>query len=357
MRGRRAVGSGSGEDTQHRQRHTGAPDPVTAALGDAVGVMLRHAIAIGKQLPPGSGDAVALVAAAEVGTLGGRDMHRLIAHYDTLCRVVAPATPVSLRSIERSRAPRLLRFLGPVPFVHRMLAVAVASLVTFIAVSLSHVIHQSDGDIFKSSGWPLLANLVFLLAAAGMGASFQLLMQASRMVRQRAFDPAYEAGYWATFVLGLLGGLMLSELIPVGGNNVYSRPLLALLGGFSAKVVYRILSRLIDAVSSVVAAESVDAAAAAEQAMRVRLGQEVADTRMRAASQLFAARKRLGPGVPDDVFDKLIAGLLDGGADGGVIWPEHADDADPAPVAALAPVVPAASEPPPAGPPVTGATP
>ena len=52
------------------------------------------------------------------------------------------------------------------------------------------------------------------------------------------------------FIHGLIAGIVLPELIPVQGDQALSRPLLALLGGFSASVVYRLLSRLVDTLES-----------------------------------------------------------------------------------------------------------
>ena len=57
------------------------------------------------------------------------------------------------------------------------------------------------------SGHVLLYNLLFLIAAAGLGASFQALFQANRYVVAGTFDPKYESSYWIRFVLGLIAGL------------------------------------------------------------------------------------------------------------------------------------------------------
>src|SRR5262245_23766312 len=51
--------------------------------------------------------------------------------------------------------------------------------------------------------------------------------------------------YWIRFALGLLAGVLLAELVPTDtSHSVYhgvAKPTLALLGGFSASVVYRLL--------------------------------------------------------------------------------------------------------------------
>lgn len=56
---------------------------------------------------------------------------------------------------------------------------------------------------------------------------------------------------WVRFNLGLIAGMVLAVLVPIDtGSKTFERPLLALLGGFSASVVYRILQRLVDTLES-----------------------------------------------------------------------------------------------------------
>ena len=288
-------------------------DPVTASLAGAVELMLRHAISIGQPLPPGTAEAIALTRAAGGGDLSREETRRLIAFYEALAGAVAPATPATLSYLAQAESsPRLLRFLGPVPFVRRMLLVALLCLAAFVGASLSDEVRAGSGDIFNSSGIGLLLNLIFLIAAAGMGASFAALMAAAEDTGRRAFDPANEPAYWSTFVLGLLGGLMLAELLPIGDgdSSLYTKPLIALLGGFSAKVVYAMLSRFVDAVGSIVGGQPAHAPATPERLVRERAGEEVADLRMQAVAQLVKARERLGDALPDGVFDRIVQGVL-----------------------------------------------
>ena len=135
-----------------------------------------------------------------------------------LAEIVAPATPrtILLLAIESAKGG-FFHFLGPVPLIRRMMLAAIIALVSFIVVSMSKDVNTVSitENVFMSSGTALLKNLLFLLSAAGLGASFAGLFQANRYVAHGTFDPQYESSYWIRFVLGLMAGIMLAELIPV----------------------------------------------------------------------------------------------------------------------------------------------
>jgi hypothetical protein len=119
------------------------------------------------------------------------------------------------------------------------------------------------GDPASASGWPLLLETLYYITAAGMGASFAVLYEVNRHTLKAAFDPIYEPFYWTRFALGLIAGLLLAELVPAEtGKSIYhavTKPTLALLGGFSASAVYRLLVHLRNTVEAFVQPESSDA--------------------------------------------------------------------------------------------------
>ena len=190
-----------------------------------------------------------------------------------LAKLIHPATPGALSYLASQRTRqerRWLRVLGPVPLVRGLVAVAAISLFSLLGLSL---IEGIDGhlDWANESGLQLLCEELFLLAAAGVGASFNALFRSSRYVARRMYDPQYSTTYWVRLVLGLLSGMILAMLIPLGSVGPlgpeaasspatdvagFAKPLLAMLGGFSATIVYRILNRLIHVVESLVAGET-----------------------------------------------------------------------------------------------------
>ena len=113
------------------------------------------------------------------------------------------------------------------------------------------------GTIFSLDGIPLLLNLFLYVSAAGLGASFAGLYKANQYITNGTFDPAYSASYWIRFFLGLISGLMLAVLISkntMEGITLLEdgviRPLLGIVGGFSADLLYTFLSRMVESLKS-----------------------------------------------------------------------------------------------------------
>jgi hypothetical protein len=104
--------------------------------------------------------------------------------------------------------------------------------------------------VFGATGDTKLYNALELVAAAGLGAIFYGLHKANRYVTRGSYDPKYEASYWIRFTLGIVAGILLAVVLEVGGN--LSKPVLALLGGFAAEAVYKILVRFVEMLETLV---------------------------------------------------------------------------------------------------------
>ena len=215
--------------------------------------------------------------------------------------IIAPATPRTILLLANEEAKGgVLRFLGPVPLLRKMMVVAIVSLIGLIMVSLSPDVdgHSKHFSLLHNSGISLLLNELFLLCAAAIGASFAVLFQANRFIHDGTFDPVYEASYWIRFVLGLLAGTMLASLIPIesyvaeadgsvsGSLQGLGPPLLALLGGFSASAVHRILNRLTAAVESLVRGDTREMLAVQEQAVKTRYAEKALQHRLQLTTKL-----------------------------------------------------------------------
>ena len=112
-----------------------------------------------------------------------------------------------------------------------------------------------DVNMHNSSGILLLVNLIFLLAASAIGSTFSMLSKVKKYVTDLTYDPKYVTDYWARFFLGIVGGLILTQLLPkdtLDDMEGMTMPLLALLGGFSATLVHSILDRLVETVESLI---------------------------------------------------------------------------------------------------------
>jgi hypothetical protein len=162
-----------------------------------------------------------------------------------------------------------------------MLGLALFSLCAMLGVSLSEYIdRKSLSTMFLDmSGVPLLMVEIFLVSAASLGSCFQNLQQISAYISAGTYDPRFQSTYWTRWVMGVISGFVLAELIhdlllvagPVAavpladaantaatlaassekaGVSSIGVPLLALLGGYSVDLVHGILSHIVDTLAS-----------------------------------------------------------------------------------------------------------
>lgn len=299
---------------------------------------------------PGSGPAEGTPEGADassqraVPSSQGRGIRKLVAVHAGLSQIVAPATPQAILLLASHGAgSSVWSFLGPVVLVRRMMLAAIASLAMFMGMAL---FPEVTGDISfqNASSEELLFNLMFLLAAAGLGASFAALFTVNRFIAEARYDPKFETSYWITFALGLIAGIILAQLVPIGetlglvpigetlegeaagpaaatslaaaqreqhtGIGRLAKPTLALLGGFSSALVYRILDRLVAAVDTLVRGETREIVSAQAQAAKARLAEQGARNRLETISRLVALQQQLADGAPTESLRERISEIL-----------------------------------------------
>ena len=243
------------------------------------------------------------------------DIRELAFVHEKLSRIIEPATPRTVVLLDPEFAePSPFRFLGPVPLVRKMMGIAIFFLVAFITVVLSPEVNSKPGtgDLLNSSGEALLVNLIFYIAAAGLGASFSALFQANQYIVQGTFDPKYEASYWIRFVLGVIAGIILAGLVPFEGDTLqgFGKPTLAMLGGFSSSLVYRILNRLVSAVESTVRGDPRDEMSNKMRETQLRADEELSQEKARMAAGLVALQKSIGEGRSPDEMRRQLDAML-----------------------------------------------
>jgi uncharacterized membrane protein len=284
--------------------------------------MAEYAFASGKRVPPSIAQVVhqaRLDTPRDPAAPPPDDVRHLAVAHEQLSKIVAPATPRALVLLDEER-DNAFAFLGPVGFVRRMVLVAAICTVAFIIVSISPEINivpgQPDpGDIMRSDGLKLFINELFFLTAAGMGASFHALVDVKTYINRRNFDPRFEASYWIKFLLGLIAGLMMVTLIPVNpeSGHGFARPTLAMLGGFSAAAVYRIILRLVDTMESLVQGDAKEMLESRERAAKAKAEEEVVQHRMKMTSDLVALQQQLASGAGSDEvreqLNRMVGGL------------------------------------------------
>jgi len=110
----------------------------------------------------------------------------------------------------------------------------------------------------NNHGLSLLLNLAFLSSISGLGVSFYMLRNVSTSVKNGNLIPEDSIYYIALIVLGVIAGLILSEILNLYTKdpediNLFNKSVLALLGGFSSDAIFTILQGLIDRLKSIFA--------------------------------------------------------------------------------------------------------
>ncbi|MGE5343827.1 MAG: hypothetical protein ACM3SY_20345 [Candidatus Omnitrophota bacterium] len=237
------------------------------------------------------------------------EVENLVIIHDQLAKIIEPAKPrLVLYLNQEARKNNLLKFLGPVPFIRRMMGVALISLVLFILISLSPAIdaNSNDWDPLTSSGFGLFMRELFLLSAASIGVSFISLFRSNRYIADGTFDAAFESSYWVRYILGIMAGFLLATLIPVENSikSGFAKPLLALLGGFSTDVVYEILNRIVEAVKSMISGDMRAVIETQKQSLKTRMEGEQTQNRFLLASEIIKMKQQLAE-APEEVKQKL----------------------------------------------------
>ena len=314
---------------------SGAAGPAGAAPQDRLQVlgqlraeitaMLRHALATGREVPPAlmrtalealspADGAPAPGAAARAASAG--DPETLSRVHARLAALVAPARPGTLRLMHAARDTGALPLLGPMRNVRWLTLAAFCCLVAFMVVAQSPLIDGPalSSDLLALNGFQQVAVTALLLTAAGLGATFQALFTAQTYVSRATYDPLYDASYWIRIGLGLVSGLMLAVLIPMDSvNNAGSlqRPLLALLGGFSARLTHRVLQRLVDTVDSMFDSDRQQLVEQTRAHAQAEARQSATQTRLALARQLMGVQGELLAAAPDDAARQRLSAMLD----------------------------------------------
>lgn len=213
--------------------------------------------------------------------------------HNELSEIVRPAKPQTILLIASEALKRNpFFFLGKLPIIRKMIFVAIFSLVSLIGISLSsdicaeHVVKS----MFELNGKKLLMVQAILLCSAALGASFIILHRANSYITAGTFDPKYESSYWVRLIVGLISGIILTQLIPLdlskvgqgvavasddASSKAMLRVTLALLGGFSANLVYNILNRLVEIVQALLIPESDSDPLAKEQGFQDKYNEKL----------------------------------------------------------------------------------
>lgn len=185
----------------------------------------------------------------------------LINAHNMLCKNIAPATPKSIEyTVKLRNRDKDKSLFSKLPLVRNLVLLAVAFLAAFIATSLSSEVNDQslDKGVMNNDGLNLLLNLGYLASVSGLGVVFYLLKNVSTAVRNGTLVPEDSIYYVALVVLGVISGLIMSEILNLytkdaDSINLFNKSVLALVGGFSSDAIFTVLQSLIDRLKSIFA--------------------------------------------------------------------------------------------------------
>ncbi|HEX2072526.1 MAG TPA: hypothetical protein VHF92_01975 [Geodermatophilus sp.] len=284
-------------------------DTVARELHRECVLMLRHLMANGRKVPPG---VVAKVAALGDAGDDAAALRTLAGIHGELAGMAAPATPRSLRTLESEAQPKsVLRFLGPVRLARQLASTAFFFLAAITAIEV--LVGHNTRNLFHFDDSPGWVDLLFLAACAGLGATFAALFRVHCELASSSYRSDTEATYWSQIILGIVAGLVLAEFLTEAARPAHSmsRPVLAVIGGFSGVVVNSILNRLVESVEQLFGGSRDKVSDEIEQRSRERSAQAVAETRLQLAGELFRIQRQLDAHVPTATVRRALSELID----------------------------------------------
>lgn len=285
------------------------------ALVDECVAMTRYLLSSGAGVPA---DLVSQVDACASAEEGPADAGSLANVHQRLVRLVHPAKPGSLVYLQELTANRPARSaLGTVPVVRQILGISLACLAAFIGLGVfGSVATARNGELVESIAVRVFLDEIFWMSAAGLGASFATLFEVNQQITGRTYDPTTAPWLWVRLTLGVVAGFVLVALVPLDGAggrgaHVMARPTVALLGGFSAPVVYLALNRLVESVESMFRPDDRQGAAARRRSVNAQLEQDEAESRMSLTAELLQVQRSLAAGTPPATVSAELGALVE----------------------------------------------
>ncbi len=237
-----------------------------------------------------------------------------------LAALITPTKPVVARKLVQTKeAGRLKLLFSSMGLIGQMILVSIVSLVFFIT-GLVLVFYFDTKPADFSATFVYFSQLILYIVAAGLGASFSALYKAEQYSTEGTFDPAHYSSYWIRFLMGLISGLVLAVIISEsafdGSDQLLTkgvaRPVLALLGGFSAELFHTFLSRFVEAFKSLFKGSADGIVAAKILKIKSELENIQAQGEMKMARNLMKLQKDIGKDISHEEITKRVNELLDG---------------------------------------------
>lgn len=302
--------------------NSSADSQLAAQLLEESKAMAKYALSNGLEVDADTiGSLQQQIVLIDKGTLQTSSIIQLATIHQSLAKSVYPATPRAITMLENERSNKdLFYFLGPVPLIRQLSAAAAFALAALLLVSLSVQVNVDNINLglLHSNNQTLFLNQLFLVCSAGLGACFSGLFLANSFIAKATYDPRFDSSYWSRIILGIIAGIILVELLPStlfddGSMKNFGKPSLAMFGGFSANVVYRILQRLVDSLEMLVKGKAEDSLDNQRALMQIKASEQRTQLNADLANKVVGLMKEMEGKGQEEIKQSLnsfVNGLL-----------------------------------------------
>ena len=249
--------------------------------------MKRHAMGRGLEIP----EAVFDLIDKRVENLSEQESIKL---HNTLSKLVAPAEPQAITIFQNIGNAQKL-FFGDLRLIVWMTVLLLGSIIGVVGfASYDKVSPESlESGILYLTGTQQWLVIGFVFCAASLGAAFANLIKIFEYVAALTYQKRYEMTYWVRYFLGVSAGFILAEFSPVYLGGEFTKPVIAMLGGFGSRVVEEILKRALETIKVLVNGSLENKVKAQQILAKAELGRIRFASKVQALRQLIEARADL----------------------------------------------------------------
>ncbi|MFV8754993.1 hypothetical protein ACNOYE_30965 [Nannocystaceae bacterium ST9] len=294
-------------------------DSISEHLVGEIEAMIIYLSGSGSPLPSG---ALVVLARIEAGEQPG--LPEIGQAHAALAEAVAPALPRTLVLLSEHRPPEAkrsglaVRSMFALPLTYKFIVISLIALAVVVVLSAVGAESTQPDPSLPWAGVPMIHGLLiglYIVATACLGGAFNILWTANSYVTRGTYDPRHDASYLIRFVMGIISGVLLAgicrEQLSSDDLDKFPIGLLALVGGFSASLLYRFLQRSVTAVESLLNGDMRDAITQAQEQARAKASAAVQTERLKLQNQLHQLRalSEADPTQTKQAIDQLLAGL------------------------------------------------
>jgi hypothetical protein len=232
----------------------------------------------------------------------------VVESHAAMAKLVAPATPRSIRATQGKGDGGSLM---DVPLLWRMMILGGISVLSYAVLTV-----LVDAEVVQGVFGLGIVDQLRYVAGGALGASFFALFQAHKYVVNRTFDPAFNAEYWVRYALGVISGMVLANVVVVVGNAdpgdiPLTAAVVAILGGYSADAVNRILTRLVETLETFINGRNSDWLKTQQEMFKARAKARIGRQQLETVGELMGIKQRIAALPGGEEANEQLQEILD----------------------------------------------